>query len=263
MNNVKVVTTMSQEYWDKVGQYSVSTWPNFMPEGWKFWLHDSPDLPLKYDLNFKSEEKYKWWKIAEKKVETISEEQLPYGYQREWKVFSHKVFAQIESYRKDPTGIMMWCDSDVKWKKSPSTEFLKECLNGKFCAYLGRDRVNPAEHKKRKYKKLPNETCILIYNLENPMAEEFFNTLEDVYLSLRLFDGYDWSDCGAFETAMIESGKENFNDLALPHPPAINPLPLTVLDEYFEHWMGWTNKNAREDIKGKKEKNKILKRLGK
>jgi hypothetical protein len=62
---------------------------------------------------------------------------------------------------------------------------------------------------------------------------------------------------------MTLTGKEYFNDLTKNNPPALNPLPLTILDEYFEHWMGWTNKEARDDLSGKKEKSKILKRLKK
>lgn len=257
--SVKVVTTLSQEYWDRVGQYSVITWPNLMPDDWKLWLHDSPNLPIKHDLNFTSTNKQEWWKLAEVKVSQFTKKQKPFGYQQDWKTFSHKVFAQCESFEKESSGLMMWCDADVKWKKQPTTKFLIKCLDGKFCAYLGRDRVNPAEHKKRKYKKLPNETGILIYNLDHPIAEKFFYNFKEIYLSLKLFDGYDWSDCGAFETAMLETGKENFNDLALPYPPAISPMPLTVLGNYFEHWMGWANKEARSDISGNKEKERLLK----
>ena len=55
--NVKVITTMSQEYWDRVGQYSVSTWPGLMPGDWKFWLHETPELPLPADFKLNSVEK--------------------------------------------------------------------------------------------------------------------------------------------------------------------------------------------------------------
>jgi hypothetical protein len=259
MSRTKVITTMSQEYWDKVGQYSVSTWPALMQKDWQLWFHDTPNLPITYHVNFSSPAKYEWWKSAEEMDSRFTKKQKPYGYQKEWKTFSHKSFAQWESYEKEPAGLMVWCDADVKWKVSPTTDLLLKCLDGKFCAFMGRDRVNPAEQKKRKYKKLPNETGILIYNLDHPVAETFFKNFKNVYLSLKLFDGYDWSDCGAFETAMIETDKKYFNDLTLSQPPAINPLPLTILGNYFEHWMGWRNKEAQADLSGNREKEKIMK----
>lgn len=257
MKTVKIITTMSQEYWDKVGQYSVSTWPGLMPSEWQLWLHETPDIPISANLKLTSDEKEAWFELAS--IEALKHPE-PFGYQKEWKTFAHKTFAQWESYKKEPTGIMVWCDADVKWKKKPSTEFLLECLEGKFCSYLGRDRVDTSQTAKHKYKKLPNETCFLVYDLDHPKAKEFFTKFEEIYKSFQLFDYYDWSDCGAFEQAMLSVGKEYFNDLTKDTPPAINPLPLTILDEYFEHWMGWANKEARDDVSGKKEKFKILKR---
>lgn len=255
--SVKVITTMSQEYWDKVGQYSVTTWPGLLPEGWKLWLHETPAIPLRSHFQVNSPDKEKWFEEA---AIEASKRPEPYGYQKEWKTFSHKSFAQWEIYKNEPSGIMMWCDSDVKWKKQPTEEFLNKCLEGKFCAFLGRDRVDTSQTAKHQYKRLPNETCILVYNLDHPVAKTFFTHFEDIYKSFKLFDHYDWSDCGAFEMAMMLTGKEHFNDLTKDNPPAINPLPLSILDEYFEHWMGWSNKEARDDVSGKKEKAKILKR---
>jgi hypothetical protein len=105
--------------------------------------------------------------------------------------------------------------------------------------------------------------CIIVYNLDHPAAPAFFKNFEEVYTSFKIFDHYDWSDCGGFELAQEATGKEFFNDVTKNDPPAINPLPLSLYDEYFEHWMGWTNKEARADLSGTKEKEKILKRLKK
>lgn len=258
MKKVKIVTTMSQEYWDKVGQYSVSTWPVHMPPDWELWFHDTPNLSIKPNRNLESKEKESWYNSAHEAVKGRAE---PPGYQRDWGMFTHKVFAQIESYKEDPSGIMIWCDADVKWKKMPNTDLLDRALEGKFCAYLGRDRVDTSQTAKKKYSKLPNEMCLIVYDLDHPAAPEFFKNFENVYKSFRIFDHYDWSDCGGFEIAQQDTGKEFFNDVTKNDPPAINPLPLSLYDEYFEHWMGWSNKTARDDISGKREKEKILKRL--
>jgi hypothetical protein len=68
-----------------------------MPADRKLWLHDSPTLPIKHDLNFSSTAKQEWWESAEKKESSFTKKQKPFGYQKDWKTFSHKVFAQWES----------------------------------------------------------------------------------------------------------------------------------------------------------------------
>jgi hypothetical protein len=255
--SVKVITTMSQEYWDKVGQYSVSTWPDLMPNGWELWLHDTPDLPLTATKKINNTEKYKWVEEATPVSEKFPP---PPGYQSEWRMFCHKSFAMWESYKEDPTGIMVWCDSDVKWLKAPTNELLQRCLDGKFCAYLGRDRVDTSQTAKKRYAKLTPETCFIVFNLDHPIAREFFSKFEEIYKSMELFNLYSWCDAAVFEHVMNSFPKEFFNDITINNPPAIAPLPLTFLDEYFEHWMGWSNKDAKEDVSGKREKFKIIKR---
>jgi hypothetical protein len=254
---VKVITTMSQEYWDKVGQYSVSTWPNLMPAHWNLWLHDTPDLSIVPDKKITNTEKYNWISKAESVAEQF---QRPPGYQAEWKMFCHKAFAIWESFKEEPTGIMIWCDSDVKWLKSPSDHLLQKCLEGKFCAYLGRDRVDTSQTAKKRYAKLTPETCIIIFDLDHPIAKEFFSKFEEVYKSMQLFNLYSWCDAAVFEHTMNVFPKEFFNDITINNPPAIAPLSLTFLHEYFEHWMGWSNKTAKQDVSGRKEKNKLIKK---
>lgn len=248
---------MSQEYWDKVGQYSVSTWPKFMPDEWELWLHDTPDIPIKVNKKLSGIEKEKW--ILDAHV-VSNGKPLPPGYQSEWKMFCHKSFAMWEAYKAEPKGIMIWCDSDVKWLKSPNSELLHKCLDGKFCGYLGRDRVDTSTTAKKKYTKLTPETCFIVFDLDHPIANEFFTQFENVYKSMDLFKLYSWCDAAVFEHVMNMFPKEYFNDITKDNPPAIAPLPLTLLNDYFEHWMGWTNKNAREDISGNKEKQKLLKK---
>jgi hypothetical protein len=254
---VKIITTMSQEYWNKVGQYSVSTWPDLMPADWEFWLHDTPELPLTTHKKIIETEKYNWIANAEPISKMFD---APPGYQSEWKMFCHKSFAMWEAYKAEPNGIMVWCDSDVKWFKQPNIELLQKCLDGKFCGYLGRDRVDTSTTAKKKYARLTPETCFIVFNLDHLIANEFFNKFENVYKSMDLFKLYSWCDAAVFEHVMNMFPKEHFNDITKDNPPAIAPLPLTLLNDYFEHWMGWSNKNARGDISGNKEKHKLIKR---
>lgn len=257
MKKIKIITTMSQEYWDRVGKYSVSTWNQNLPDEWELWLHDTPDIPIKFNKRINKTDKYDWIEEAEKIADSFPH---PPGYQREWKMFCHKSFAMWESYKEDPSGIMIWCDSDVKWLKMLDQKIIDQSLKNTFCAYMGRDRVDTSQTAKKKYARLTPETCILFFNLDHPIAEDFFEEFEKIYKSLEIFKLYSWCDAAVFEQVKNEFSKEYFNDIGKDDPPAIAPLPFNFLSEYFEHWMGWRNKEAREDISGKREKERYLKR---
>lgn len=252
----KVLTTLSNEYYENTGQYTVQYWKDQMPSDWEFWVHDTPDLPIKATHSIQQKDKNTW---IEKAAEVASTKPQPPGYMKEWHKFCHKSFAQWETYEHDPNGIMIWFDSDVRWKKQPTVDAMRKALNGKFCGYFGRDRVDTTQ-KKKQYPKLNIEACFIIYNLDHPKAKEFFAHFKNIYLSMEVFDLYDWCDTGVFEEAMLRTGKEHFNDITGDLPPALAPLPISFLDEYFEHWMGSANKEARDDLSGKKERDKLIKR---
>lgn len=253
---IKILTTLSETYWEKTGQYTVKYWRSKMPTDWEFWVHDTPALPIGNTHSIPAIDKDAW---IEKAKLVAATKPIPPGYMSEWHKFCHKSFAQWETYEADPTGIMVWFDSDVLWKNPPTQEAILKALDGKFCGYFGRDRVDTTQ-KKKQYPKLNIEACIIVYNLDHPIAKEFFKEFKDIYLSMRVFDGYDWCDTGVFETAMHKFPKEYFNDITGHLPPALAPLPISFLDQYFEHWMGSANKELRDDASGKKEKFKMSKR---
>ena len=73
-------------------------------------------------------------------------------------------------------------------------------LNGKFCGYLGIDRVDTLTNKKlASYGRLNVETGIIVYNLDHPIAKKFFEIQKNIYLTNESFKLYDWSDTGVFE----------------------------------------------------------------
>lgn len=253
---VKVLTTFSQEYWQATAQYTVKFWPDLLPNDWKIILHDTPKNLISCDNHIDQKEKNNW--IENAKIES-QKYPLPPGYMSEWHKFCHKSFAQWETYEADPSGLMIWFDSDVVWKKEPSIEIIKQALDGKFCGYFGRDRVDTTKVKKQ-YPKLNIEACIIIYDLDHPAAKTFFKNFKNIYLSNEVFKLYDWCDTGVFEEAMIRTGKHFFNDITGDLPPVLAPLPISFLDKYFEHWMGSKNKELRTDASGYKEKSKLIKR---
>lgn len=256
IKKIKAVTTFSQDYWNATAQYTVKNWPIKKPKDWEIWLHDSPKDYIEADNYIEQKEKNNW--IENAKIES-QKYPLPPGYMSEWHKFCHKSFAQWETYEADPQGIMVWFDSDVVWKEIPTTDIVIKSLNGKFCGYFGRDRVDTTKVKKQ-YPKLNIEACYIAYDLDHPVAQKFFNTFKNIYTSMELFNLYDWCDTGVFEEAMIRTGKDYFNDITGHLPPALAPLPISFLDQYFEHWMGSKNKELKKDASGLKEKFKMQKR---
>lgn len=270
---IKLVTTMSEKYWTATGQYTVGHWKENIPEDWEIWLHDTPEIPIQYtkriptspssNPHYKtSSEKEVFWADAEAFTTSLAS---PPGYMKEWKKFSHKSFAQWETAFADMSGIMVWMDADVKIRKPLNKEVLLKCLDGKFCGYFGRDRVNtkdPAYRKEyRHYERLTIEGCFIIYNLDHPIAKKFFSAFKNTYLSMALFSHLDWCDTGAFEYTKNMFSKEDFNDITGHLPAVPSPLTISILDEYLEHWMGTVNKRERADVIGQKEK-EILKQRG-
>jgi hypothetical protein len=238
---IKILTTLSQDYWNYTGQYTVKFWKNFIPSDWELWLHDTPELEITYTKSIPTKDKYSWFSEAEKISSSIPENLHPPGYYREWKKFSHKSFAQWEAYEDDPHGILIWLDSDVLIKKNLDESIITRALNGKFSGYFGIDRVVKSK-KIKTYGRLNVETGMIVYNLDHPIAKKFFEIQKNIYLTNEVFKLYDWSDTGVFEESMIRTGKEYFHDITGHLSPTIAPIPASFLDEYIHHWIGCGNK---------------------
>lgn len=262
MKKVKLLSTLTQKYWEATGQYTLKYWKDLSPADFELWLHDTPKLPISVDRYLEQKEKNDWITKAEI---ASRDKPVPPGYMKEWQRFSHKSFAQWETYEADPNGILVWLDSDVKFKKPLTRDILLKCLDEKFCGYFGRERVNtkdPLYSKEyRHYDRLTIEACFIIYDLEHPIAKNFFQEFKNTYLSMKIFDYFDWCDTGAFEYTRNLFDQKYFNDITGNLPAVPSPLTISILDEYMEHWMGTKNKKARADIIGNKEK-EVLKSRG-
>jgi len=261
--SVTIVSTLSKKYWKQTGQYTLPTWKSNIPNSWKLCLHDSPAIPIDIDQYIVSSiEKTKWFEDACQYTKDLKQP-LPPGFMKEWKKFYHKSFAQWETCNNINSKFLVWCDADVKYKKPLTEELLKECLNGKFCGYFGRDRVNTQDSLFIKdygqYKTLTPETCFIVYDLTHPISNDFFNSFKEIYLSMELFNNMSWCDAGAFITAVNKFPNYYFNDITKDIVPTPCPLNVSLLDEYIEHWIGTINKKNKKDIKGVLLKERIFK----
>lgn len=59
---------------------------------------------------------------------------------------------------------------------------------------------------------------------------------------------------------MRKTGAEHFNDITANCVASPSPINVSILDDYLEHWMGTNNKKNKADIKGKIEKELLLKK---
>lgn len=256
---IKVLTTLSDKYFKRTGQHTVKFWKDLIPSTWQFWVHDTPALPFKFDKSIPQKEKNEWTVKAREYSRDLP---LPVGYMKEWEKFTHKSFAQWETYEEDPSGILIWLDSDVRIKKPLTDKVILDCLSGKFCAYFDRSKVDTQHPIYAKnygqYQRLTVEGCVYIYNLDHPIAKEFFERLKNTYLSMEIFQYFDWCDTGAFEYTKNQFPSEYFRDINEDLPHVASPLTISILDEYMEHWMGTANKKQKSDIIGEQEKRDLL-----
>jgi hypothetical protein len=238
--NVKILTTFSRKYYNETAQYTVKYWHNFIPNLWKLILHDCPQVGLKYHKLIMSKKKHKWIKEAF----LISQEYVnkfpltPLGVYA-WLTFCHKAFALWETYEDDPKGILIWCDSDVLWKKKLDDKLILKALDNKFCGYFGADLLIPGKV----------ETGIIFFDLNHPIAKDFFFIYKNNYLSFDIFKKDLWYDNVNFTYTKSFFDPLVFNDIAKDVQPTRGPIYKSYFKDYCEHWMGKINKSARKFVK--------------
>ena len=258
---ISIVTTLSEKYWKRTGQYTLPSWKENIPASWNILLYDSPTVPIDTNQYLSaSEMKHYWVKSALSFVKDITNR--PPGFMKEWDKFYHKSFAQWETANYLKSGIMIWCDADVKFKQTLTEDLIAKCLDGKFCAFLGRDRVdtkNPLFVKDYgQYEMLTPETCFIIYDLNHPIAGDFFKEFKNIYTSMEIFKNVSWCDAGAFISIVKKFPTEYFNDITKDLTPTPLPLNISILDDYLEHWIGTKNKKNKKDVRGTELKKQVL-----
>jgi hypothetical protein len=250
--NVKILTTFSRKYYNETAQFTVKFWQDFMPNSWKLILHDSPITGLKYHKLIFSKTKHEWIK----KASLISQECInkyastPLGV-NSWLIFCHKAFALWEAYEDDPQGILIWCDSDIFFKKKLDDKLILKALDNKFCGYFGADLLIAGA-----------ETGIIFFDLNNPIAKDFFFIYKNNYLSFDIFKKNLWHDNDNFTFTKSFFDPLMFNDIAKDVQPTRGPMYKSYFKDYCDHWLGTKNKLSRKLVKTFTELDKILIKKG-
>jgi len=148
-----------------------------------------------------------------------------YAYTYDAVRFCHKVFAQLDTLRRNK-GKVFWIDADSIALKPIPEEFLESIFNGATLSILSR----PGFY---------TETGFVGFDTEGDRFKDFLGAYERVYSKGILFTLPGWHDCYALDHAINES-QVPYNDLVggWELGDKLEVMENTVLGEYIHHKKG-------------------------
>lgn len=140
--------------------------------------------------------------------------------------FCHKVFA-MRMCANSGTDVVIWLDGDTKTFAPVTREVLGRWLpQGKFASFLDRPQ-------------LYTETGFLMFDMNNPIAKDFFNKWVGYYLNDSIYALPAWTDCHTYDAARKQFDPVAWHDLA---PPSIKPGAHVFINgdlgSYMDHMKG-------------------------
>ena len=145
----------------------------------------------------------------------------PQSYHFNVSKFSHKVYAQLDAFESDHRYVV-WLDADIVFLKKITQRFLKNLLNEKMCAFLGR-------------RECYTETGFLIFDTEHEDFPAFKEEYANYYNKQYIYECKCWIDCCAFD------GAKKFLDCENLTPQAhgmIAVFDISPLAPYMQHDKG-------------------------
>lgn len=140
--------------------------------------------------------------------------------------FSHKVFALIEFINRRGTDTLIWLDGDTRTHSRIELNDIESwCPEGKFAGYLARPWMY-------------TETGFHIFNMNHPIAKDFFSDWKNLYANDTLFENKDGTtDCHTYDTAKQNYAENHWFNLS---PPFKNNHPFIngPLGNFMDHMKG-------------------------
>lgn len=229
IKSITIITTFNQKLWEEYASKSISTWLEYFDNNINFHFYTEGFEPIK-------NHRITYFPDSEKKLEFIRRNQslsripnknIP-SPGRKWQAYCHKVFAQCESSSLLQDKYMMFVDADVALLNKFSLKEFETFLENNFCGYVGRED-------------LLTETGLILYDLSQKGSLDFFKDLERVYTEDKLFELDSWCDCSAFDYTRSNS-KLSFKNLSGRYEKFLDPISVSDLGNYFDHWMGKLSK---------------------
>jgi hypothetical protein len=229
INSITVITTFNESIWNSYASTSISTWFEHFDNNINFHFYTEGFVPI-------NDQRITYFPDSVQKLNFIHRNQnlnripnksVP-SPGRKWQAYCHKVFAQCESARLVDNKYMMFVDADVALLKRFSIKEFEAFLENNFCGYVGRER-------------LLTETGLLMYDLSKEGSSDFFKDFESVYTEDKLFELESWCDCSAFDYTRSRSPM-TFKNLSGKYATFLDPISVSDLGNYFDHWMGKLSK---------------------
>lgn len=129
--------------------------------------------------------------------------------------FSHKVYAQLDAFESEHRYVV-WLDMDILVKAEITQGFLKSLVKDHFVAYLGRQGCH-------------TESGILIFDTEHPDFPEFVKRYRAMYDDRRIFMQPYWTDCHAFDAAIVGLQARNLTPDAVGIMDVFSNSPISHL----------------------------------
>lgn len=227
--SITIVTTFNEAIWNQYASKSISTWFNHFDHKINFHFHTEGFVPIQ-------DTRITYFQDSKDKIDFITRNQqlnrvlkkdVP-SPGRKWQSYCHKVFAQCESSVATNTRYMMFIDADVAVLEDFSIREFEAFLEDNFCGYVGREN-------------LLTETGLIMYDLSKEGAADFFLDFKKLYTEDLLFELASWCDCSAFDTIRSNS-KLTFKNLSGRYSKFLDPISVSDLGNYFDHWMGKLSK---------------------
>ena len=139
--------------------------------------------------------------------------------------FSHKVFA-INHCARSGCDIAIWLDGDTKTFADVSHDVIKSWLpQDKFAGFLNRTSYT--------------ETGFHIFNMNNPIAVDFFNAWLQYYKDDSIYNLPAWTDCHTYDAARVKFDQSLWYNLSpVDHRGAAHVFINGDLGKYMDHMKG-------------------------
>lgn len=148
----------------------------------------------------------------------------PTSYLFDARRFSHKAYAMLDAL-DGRHRYVVWLDGDIVVTKQFGQKFIKSLIDGRMCAYLGRQGSY-------------TETGFLAFDTKHQDFPEYEKRYRSMYDDKMIFLEPFWTDCHAFDAARQGLDCNNIS----PNGKGVEEVfPQSPLAEYMVH-----NKGARK-----------------
>lgn len=187
-----IITGMSLEYYNKIGQHMISSWLTYWPDNLSLTIYTEDDLPIKnpriklISLNTMGEE-YLNFQNSSFKLETRS------------KRFAKKAWPIMKNL-EDNKGYLIWVDADVITEDFITNEYLKSLLPDEcFSCHIGVPQGN--------YYSV--ETGFFIINKSNVHKDKFLEKYKNIYYNRNFSDMHKPFDGDVFGKVIRDLREHN------------------------------------------------------